>query len=173
MSENVRESLKFIGRYENESQEWFRAELPAQDPDRLMRILVSMFLTFGLGLFFLGLSAAYGDVEASGMERSSSTAAPLSQHTTGIVLIVTGIPLTLLLGMKKSGTELLEFSNGTLRVQTLDGDSVIWPLEEVVVELGEGRLNLSQGNDSKTIALSYPDEELEHLRETIKGYREV
>jgi hypothetical protein len=170
MNSGTLEQEKFIGRYEDNPQGQFRAELPPHNPDRLFTILTTLFICWGLGLCFLGFSVAYGDVEATGLTKNESSS-PLSQRNTGITLLVIGIPLAMLFGVKRTETHLLEVSDSAMRVGAVGGESHLWPLKEVVVKSDDRRLTLSKGDDSMWVAVHYPEEELNYLRETLEQRR--
>ena len=161
----------FVGRYEDDPEGQFRAELPPHNPDRVFNIVAALVIVWGLGFCFLGLSYAYGDVETWGLSRSESASSPVSQRTAGIVLIVAGIPIALVCGIKRTEAHLLEVSDRAMRVGTVGGEAHLWPLKEVVIQSDNRRLSLSKGDDSLWVAIHYPQEELDFLREAIEQRR--
>ena len=89
----------------------------------------------------------------------------------GIAFLVMGVPLAMLFGMKRTETHLLEVSDRAIRIGTLGGESHLWPLKEVVIKAENRRLTLSKGDDSTWVAIHYPQEELDYLRETLEQHR--
>ncbi len=170
MTSNSHLQESFVGRYEDDPEGQFRAELPPHNPDRLFGILTTLFFCWGLGLCFLGLSFVYGDVEASGVSKYESFSTS-SQREIGIIFLVMGIPLAMLFGIKRTEAHLLEVSDRAMRVGTVGGESHLWPLKEVVIQSDNRRLSLSKGDDSLWVAIHYPQEELDFLRETIERRR--